>query len=386
MKELDKILEAYQKLDLTKRKAALATVVKVTGSSYRSPGAKMLITDDGKWFGSISGGCLEGDALRKARKIMLNGQAELVSYDTMDDENNALGVSLGCNGIIHVLLEPITNQNNPIDSLIEVNNSENIKSVALVYKSDTNAISIGKRFGLNDENTTDLQELISKDLDYSIKSRSSFTKEYKTDSGSFEVFIETYFPAIDLMIFGGGFDAQPVAAIAKQLGWTVSVLDECVAHLLPINFPSCQLQSFNRNLVSNKIKVKPFSAAVLMSHNYHYDLDVLKQLLNTDISYIGILGPKKKGEKMLDELAAEGIKLSNFDKHRIHNPIGLDIGADNPEEIALSIIAEVQSKFSGRSSGFLKYKSGPIHDKDPKSGEVFKQVYIKPSEKSRQSG
>ena len=107
MKELDKIIKAYKSTDFSKHRAALATVIKVTGSSYRSPGARMYITDDGRWVGSISGGCLEGDALRKARKIMENGKANMVTYDTMDDENNELGVGLGCNGIIHVLLEPV---------------------------------------------------------------------------------------------------------------------------------------------------------------------------------------------------------------------------------------------------------------------------------------
>ena len=108
MNEIKKILEAYDATDFTKQKAALATVIKVEGSSYRSPGARMYLTDNGRWIGSISGGCLEGDALRKSRKVILDGVPQLVTYDTMDDDANALGVGLGCNGIIHVLLEPIT--------------------------------------------------------------------------------------------------------------------------------------------------------------------------------------------------------------------------------------------------------------------------------------
>src|SRR5690606_36919576 len=128
-----------------------------------------------------------------------------------------------------------------------------------------------------------------------------------------------------------------------------TVLDECVAHLLPINFPDAQLSGCKRNDVTSNIVVKPFSAAVLMSHNYYYDLEVLRQLLPTEIKYIGILGPKKKGDKMLDELESNKIKLTKWDKHRIHNPIGIDIGAESPEEIAFSIIAEIKAKFSGRS-------------------------------------
>ena len=116
MKEQKAIVEAFRKTDHTVRKVALATVVRVRGSSYRSPGARMLITDDGKWTGSISGGCLEGDALRKARKVMQDQEPQLVTYDTSEDSNQNLGIGLGCNGIIDVLLEPV-NETRPHDPI-----------------------------------------------------------------------------------------------------------------------------------------------------------------------------------------------------------------------------------------------------------------------------
>ena len=116
MKDFKTIVAEFKKIDFSSRKAALATVVKVRGSSYRSPGARMLITDDGKWVGSISGGCLEGDALRKARQVMANLKPMTVTYDTREESNQNLGIGLGCNGIIDVLIEPIdlSQENNPI--------------------------------------------------------------------------------------------------------------------------------------------------------------------------------------------------------------------------------------------------------------------------------
>src|SRR3990170_1044103 len=116
MKEQKAIIDAFQKTDLTQRKVALATVVQVRGSSYRSPGARMLIADDGKWVGSISGGCLEGDALRKARQVMTDNKPLTVTYDTREDSNQNLGIGLGCNGVIDVLIEPVDpgNNHNPI--------------------------------------------------------------------------------------------------------------------------------------------------------------------------------------------------------------------------------------------------------------------------------
>lgn len=339
----------------------------------------MYITDDGRWVGSISGGCLEGDALRKAREIMASGTSKMITYDTMEDDNNSLGVGLGCNGIIHILLEPINELNDPIKLLQSIQVLELESAMATVYESTMDELAVGEKILWNEQldlgQKSTCKQLIIDDLLKGIKNNGARTKTYSIENESCSVFLEVFQPPIDLLIFGGGFDSQPVAKFAQQLGWKVTVLDECVAHLLPINFPDAQLSGCQRNDVTSNIVVKPFSAAVLMSHNYYYDLEVLRQLLPTEIKYIGILGPKKKGDKMLDELESNKIKLTKWDKHRIHNPIGIDIGGESPEEIAFSIIAEIKAKFSGRSAGFLKYKAGPIHDKG-QTEEVFKQVYI----------
>src|SRR5260221_13760760 len=116
MKDFKAVVDAYRKIDFTQHKAALATVVRVHGSSYRSPGARMLITNDGRWTGCISGGCLEGDALRKARQVMNDHRCITVTYDTREESNQNLGISLGCNGVIDVLIEPVNpaDENNPI--------------------------------------------------------------------------------------------------------------------------------------------------------------------------------------------------------------------------------------------------------------------------------
>ncbi|MDX1629744.1 MAG: XdhC family protein, partial [Fulvivirga sp.] len=128
------------------------------------------------------------------------------------------------------------------------------------------------------------------------------------------------------------------------------------------------------------VQVKPYTAAVLMSHNYPYDYAVLKKLLHTPVRYIGMLGPKKRVERMFSDLEDEGMKMSHEDHHRIHSPIGLDIGAETPEEIAFSIIGEIQARFRNRGGGFLKYRQAPIHQRDGAEGQVFRQVYINQSE------
>ncbi|MFZ5971092.1 MAG: XdhC family protein [Bacteroidota bacterium] len=379
MKEFKIILAEYRKIDFAQRKAALATVVKVRGSSYRSPGARMLITDDGRWVGSISGGCLEGDALRKARKVMADQQPLTVTYDTREESNQNLGIGLGCNGVIDVLIEPLLKDDpkNPI-SLFEsfIETTEPLGLATLFDGKEGIAekmlLTAAGNFKVSFSNSQ-LAEKVLPDLKQVFETGKSGAKVF---DGA-EVFIELVQPSVSLIIFGGGFDARPVSELAKSLGWTVSVTDECVAHIAPVFFPTAdKLSLCQREFVDRDFPITPYTACVLMSHNYEYDRDVLKKLLRTSTPYIGILGPRKRFDKMQAEFAKEGIELKAEDFHRIHSPIGLDIGAETPDEIAVSIVAEIQGKFANRSGGFLKYRSGPIHQRDQRSDQVFKQVYL----------
>ncbi|MBT1709943.1 XdhC family protein [Fulvivirgaceae bacterium PWU5] len=386
MKEFKNILEAYNKVDFTQRRAVLATVVKVRGSSYRSPGARMLITDDGKWVGSISGGCLEGDALRKARQVMSNRVPLTVTYDTSEESNQNLGIGLGCNGIIDVLLEPLdpadnTNAATFFDSIIKRNSPV---ALATVFASET-PTETGSKLLLTEEQTIlhqtiqqpALAQAIAADLATLFTTRKSEARQYALAGITTEVFIELIQPTVDVILFGGGFDARPVSQLMKGLGWGVTVTDECVAHIAPLFFPAAdKLALCQRQYVDRDFTITPYTACVLMSHNYEYDRDVLRKLLRTETPYIGILGPRKRFDKMVKEFSNEGITLTADDYHRIHAPVGLDIGAETPDEIAIAIAGEIQGKFSNRSGGFLKYRQAPIHHRDSLSDQVFKQVYL----------
>jgi xanthine dehydrogenase accessory factor len=383
MKDFKAIVTAYQQVDFNQRKAALATVVKVRGSSYRSPGARMLITDDGRWVGSISGGCLEGDALRKARTVMMEKQPMSVTYDTREESNQNLGIGLGCNGVIDVLIEPVDagDDLNPVKQFQSLISTEQPLAMATVFQGPD---EVGRKIIItNNGNLTGtlgqprLTEMVIADLKTVFTTKKSEAKKYEVGAQLYEVFLELIQPALSLIIFGGGFDARPVSELAKSLGWVVSVTDECVAHIAPVFFPTAdKLSLCQREFIDRDFTITPYTACVLMSHNYEYDRDVLKKLLKTSAPYIGILGPRKRFDKMLKEFEEQNITLSEYDFQRIHSPIGLDIGAEAPDEIALSIISEIQSKFSNRSGGFLKYHSGPIHQRDVNSDQVFKQVYL----------
>jgi xanthine/CO dehydrogenase XdhC/CoxF family maturation factor len=349
MKDFKTIVSEYNKIDLATRKAAVATVVRVRGSSYRSPGARMLITDDGRWVGSISGGCLEGDALRKARQVMTDNKPITVTYDTNEDSNQSLGIGLGCNGIIDVLIEPAADAISFYESIVRID-----KPVALA--TIFSGSSIGEKFWIDD-----------------IQTKQSRAENIQYKGETVDAFIEFIQPGFKLVIFGGGFDARPVSQLAKSLGWEVEVTDECVAHIAPIFFPAAdKLSLCDRKFIDRDFNITPYTACVLMSHNYEYDRDVLKKLVNTSTPYIGIMGPRKRFDKMLNE----GVQLTGEQLNRVHSPIGLDIGAEAPDEIAVAIISEIQARFSKRSGGFLKNRTGAIHERDSTTDQVYKQVYL----------
>lgn len=383
MKDQKAIVEAFGKVEFPARKAAVATVVKVRGSSYRSPGARMLITDDGKWVGSISGGCLEGDALRKARQVILDKKPLTVTYDTREESNQNIGIGLGCNGVIDVLIEPVDHgdHNNPIKLFQALISSRETVALATIF---SNLVCTGEKLLINQEkhiliplSNSKINEMVLPDLINVFVTKRSEAKKYNFEESELEVFIELIQPSISLMIFGGGFDARPVSQLAKSLGWEVMVTDECVAHIAPIFFPTAdQLSLCHRDFIDRDFNITGYSACVLMSHNYEYDRDVLEKLIASPSPYIGILGPRKRFDKMVTEFTQQGINLSNDDLHRIHSPIGLDIGAETPDEIAISIVSEIQGKFANRSGGFLKYRNAPIHQRDSISDQVFKQVYL----------
>jgi len=389
MKEQRAIIQAFHKVDFSLRKVALATVVRVRGSSYRSPGARMLITDDGTWVGSISGGCLEGDALRKARQVMTDKKAITVTYDTREESNQNLGIGLGCNGVIDVLIEPLDEH----DHYNAIRIFENLLSIDQPVAMATifSGPAVAEKLLVNSNGEVikkfsddSLNAQVQPDLIKLFETNKSGGREYSFNEKKVEVFVELIQPVVSLMIFGGGFDARPVSQLAKSLGWDVTVTDECVAHIAPVFFPNAdKLSLCQRDFIDRNFKITPYTACVLMSHNYEYDRDVLRSILKTPSPYIGILGPRKRFEKMLEEFQKENLNVESFDLHRIHSPIGLDIGAETPDEIAVSIIAEIQSKFSNRSGGFLKYRNSPIHHRDAKSDQIFKQIYLGNSDESK---
>ncbi len=327
----------------------------------------MLVSDDGRWEGAISGGCLEGDALRKARQVMLEGKPVIVRYDTMDDDANSLGVGLGCNGIIDVFIEPINpaDSTNPIALLRDFSQHRDYRAIAMICRM-TSGVGLreGSRFVLTGQRKDEIPDWLRPDMEWVMEVGKPLTTLIPLAGGAIEVFIERMDPGIELIVFGAGYDTIPLTRLATEIGWRVTVTEDCIAHLSPKRFPeaTCLLYS-DADAVTEKLSFTPQTAAVLMSHNYHYDQQVLTRSKQTDVPYIGLLGPRKRYQKMQAEWKKTGRSFSDSSLSRVHSPIGLDLGAETPDEIALSILSEIKAFFSERTGGFLTNRPGPIHER-----------------------
>lgn len=375
MKEIRDILRAYAEARDEGHQTALATVVHLDGSSYRRPGARMLVTDEGRMTGAISGGCLEGDALRKALLVMNDRQARLVTYDTNDEDDLTLGVQLGCNGTIRILFEPIDSANplNPLELLRKINEKRQRVVLITLFDSDNpNGKQPGTRMLLTEHGGISgdlddplLEKTVLEDAQKTmLLQQSAFTK-YKTSGQEISAFVEYIPPAISLVIAGAGNDALPMLGISDILGWEARVVDGRASHATTERFAAaCQVLVSRPEKVLDQISIDHQTVFILMTHNYNYDLAMLRALIKTETVYIGVLGPRKKLDSMLDEIQRGGMKLNKEQLDKIYGPTGLDIGAETPEEIALSVIAEIKTILERKSGQPLRGREDVIHPRE----------------------
>ncbi|MDR6567217.1 XdhC family protein [Chitinophaga ginsengisegetis] len=375
MKELEDIVKSYHAACRQGIKTALATVVHVEGSAYRQPGARMLVTETGMLTGAISGGCLEGDALRKAQLVMMQQRPMLVTYDTNDEDDAKLGVGLGCNGIIHILLEPVNAEDpgNPVAMLQEITSHRTpAVLVTLFTLRQRKAPQPGTCLVLTANGQlhhciTDaqLQNAITADAHQALQTRTSFTKTYVSTGNDYTTHTAYIPPAPQLLIAGAGNDVIPLVKMAALLGWHTTVIDGRPGYATTMRFPEAtQVITAKPVQVLPQVQTDQYTVAVLMTHNYNYDLALLAQLLPLPLPYIGVLGPAKKLQRMLDELAESGICISPLQRERIHGPAGLDLGAETSEEIALSVISEIKSVLSAAAATSLREKTTAIHSRE----------------------
>jgi len=373
MKEIRDIIRSYKALKSERKRCALATVVHVEGSSYRRPGARMLIAEDGRLTGAISGGCLEGDAMRKALHVINEQVPALVTYDTMDEDDATIGIGLGCNGIIKILIEPIDYEsiNHPIELLEKVvskrQNAVITTFFTLQHKKQPNAgtlLFIDEKSEIIGNNFVDIQSDLLKIESQSVRKLAKNTWiNLEMNGEKMTAFLEFVPPAISLVIVGAGNDVFPLVEMADVLGWDTTVIDGRANYAKRERFAkACDVLIAKPEEVVKNIKIDNFTFFALMTHNYNYDKALLYELCQHNARYIAMLGPKKKLERMLFEYNDEGRPLIDAQLATIHSPAGLDIGAETSEEIALSILAEIKAFICKKHGTSLKDKKAGIHN------------------------
>ena len=375
MKEIKDIIYAYDAALAAGKKSALATVVHVEGSSYRRPGARMLVREDGMLTGAISGGCLEGDALRKALMAIQENKNKLVTYDTMDEDDAKFGVQLGCNGIVHILFEPLDEnlKNNPLHLLKKAYAERRDAVLVTLFSLQKKNTQPGTSYFISGSESVqnqlsgipeEIKQAVRSDMATALANQCSIIKKYDAANDEISALIQVLHPAVSLVIFGAGNDAIPLVSIARIAGWHITVIDGRNTHVTKERFAEAdKIYISKAESALHTVKADERTVFVLMTHNYNYDMEVLRQLSQTDCHYIGILGPKKKLDRMIEELTLSGTPVTATQLKKIYSPIGLDIGAETAEEIALSIAAEIKAVLSGKNAKSLRDKEEPIHSR-----------------------
>ncbi len=331
---------------------ALATVVKIEGSSYRRPGAKLLIEDGGPTLGGVSGGCLEADVREVGLAALKDGNCRLRQYETGADDDTVWGFGLGCDGTVQIVVQPLTGDTRRVLSRVrELLDGDRPFAVSTVLNGDAaGRVVLIDPDGVGDGSTGNAG------LDREVAARSEAWLDGSQSAlwgdDSRRVFTEVYEPPPRLVIFGAGDDAMPLTESATRVGFRVTLVDHRPAYLQPKRFPQATpLVTRRPEEGVHGIPSGPETYAVVMTHSLAHDLEWVGHLLRTDVPYVGLLGPRTRTDKVLEAVGGEGAD-------RVFGPVGLDIGADGPEQIALCIVAELLAVRSAREPGHLRERDG----------------------------
>jgi len=313
--------------------ARLATLVKVDGSSYRRAGARLLLDATGARVGSISGGCLEEDLLARMRRLNASRPEDVVTYDTTSENDLLWGVGTGCHGVVVVVLE-----------YLPAPPAWAQTALARLQRRQPTAVTV--TWGSPGGGT---------------RLAAGRPRDAEEASAGFH---QDLLPPHRLVICGAGDDARALVRLAKGLGWTVCLIDPRAELVRPERWPEAdETHALPADEVPMALQWDDSTAAVIMTHHYRHDLPLLAALLPLKLSYLGLLGPRLRADRLLADLPA-GVRAAAAETPaRLSAPVGLDLGGDGPEAVALSILAEIQARFAGRSARPLRQRDRGIHDR-----------------------
>ena len=372
MSEISDVLAAIESLRERGERMALATIVAVRGSTYRRPGARLLVDASGAMTGNISGGCLEGDVADVANVVMVEGKPRLVNYDLSAEDEAVWGFGLGCNGAIDVFVEPADRAAEIAGALRMALEEEQPIASVTVLDSTVPGVEQGARLLVRPDGSTEsgtgddgLDAAAAKAALGLLDIGRSEIRRLAGSEGEARAFVEVLEPPPRLLVCGAGHDAIPVVAAASSLGWRTFVVDERQVFLTRERYPGAAgfVHVERPEDAAKTAGTDERTSVVVMSHNYLRDREYLRSFLGTDVEYLGMLGPRIRTDRLLDELRRDGVVPSDEDLAKIHGPAGLDLGSEGPEEIAAAIVAEILAVRRAREAGFLRDREGPIHDR-----------------------
>ena len=346
---IQKELERCKKKGLS---GVIGTIISTEGSTYQKAGTKCFISEDRHLTGILSGGCVESDIMEHAFKVLENEKPTVLHYNFYGDEDIVWGLGVGCNGKINILLEPYLPAKQPEKAaLIERYFSDSLKkplhAITVVEANDESLQ--GKTWIIDAVDTKRGSTISVQDIADDYKKRKKNLKNELIHIGGEQdlyVYYESVSPPPHLIVFGAGPDAIPLVKMAKNLKWKVTVLDYRPSYCSKDHFPDADDLCLYPSGSVPKVSLHQNSYVVIMTHNFLHDKEILEEILNSDAAYIGLLGPRKRTDQLI---AASDILVNNDKVHLLHSPIGLDIGAKTPEEIALSILAEITMVYRGGS-------------------------------------
>jgi xanthine/CO dehydrogenase XdhC/CoxF family maturation factor len=352
--ETRQVLEAARQAWAKGQRVALATVVRVLGSAYRREGAKMLAHEDGSATCMISGGCLEPEIVEVAKGVMRQGRPVRTRYQL--DEDVMWGLGLGCGGTVEVLIEPLEQGSLPHRFLeLQAQGEEGVLATALAG-GEGHLLVLPHGTAQGALMPQHVQERV-------VAAATHLLQEAAPKAGTVqvegvEVFLDVSVPPPELVVFGAGHDAIPLVALAQQVGFRVTLVDPRPAYATQERFPGARIVLAHPHALRQRLSLSPRSYVVIMNHHVERDREALELSLASPAPYIGLLGPRSRFQRIV-----QGLELGPQDLERVHTPVGLDLGGEAPEEVAVSIMAEVMATWRGASGRPLREKEGPIHQR-----------------------
>lgn len=356
------------------RPLALATVVTTAGSVYRRAGARMLIEPGVEAIGSVSGGCLEADLQERALRFADDPRPQVIDYDGLADDGMPWGLGLGCNGRVTVVLQPLGAADVAwVRCLCEARARRADAALATVFGGAARpagvalALAAGSGAGTRvaavaaaGSSVDAASSALEDGLGAALAARQTrLARELAgTDCA---VLLEYLPPPLHLCLVGAGPDAVPLAAAGGAQGWEVSVCDHRPALLQAARFPGAMLRPGEPEAALAGLATDARTAVVVMTHHYERDRRALGVLARRPPAYLGVLGPRARTMRILGELAAAGMPLEAA-RGALHAPVGLALGAETAEEIAVAIVAEIIARFRGGRGGALRDREAPIHE------------------------